>query len=65
MDDIRSRLETEINRYYSTYASTIAQRIKDWEARHRAVKGRIQMIEKEIDSLGSRQQMIKKMISKI
>lgn len=63
VDDIRSRLETEINRYYSTYASTIAQRIKDWEARHRAVKGRIQMIEKEIDSLGSRQQMIKKMIS--
>lgn len=65
VDDIRSRLETEINRYYSTYAFTIAQRIKDWEARHRAVKGRIQMIEKEIDSLGSRQQMIKKMISKI
>lgn len=65
VDDIRSRLETEINRFYSTYASTIAQRIKDWEARHRAVKGRIQMIEKEIDSLGSRQQMIKKMISKI
>lgn len=65
VDDIRSRLETEINRYYSTYASTIAQRIKDWEARHRAVKGRIQMIEKEIDSLGNRQQMIKKMISKI
>lgn len=65
VDDIRSRLETEINRYYSTYASTIAQRIKDWEVRHRAVKGRIQMIEKEIDSLGSRQQMIKKMISKI
>lgn len=65
VDDIRSRLETEINRYYSTYASTIAQRIKDWEARHRALKGRIQMIEKEIDSLGSRQQMIKKMISKI
>lgn len=65
VDDIRSRLETEINRYYSTYASTIAQRIKDWEARHRAVKGRIQMIEKEIDSLGSRQQMIKKMIPKI
>lgn len=65
VDDIGSRLETEINRYYSTYASTIAQRIKDWEARRRAVKGRIQMIEKEIDSLGSRQQMIKKMISKI
>lgn len=65
VDDIGSRLETEINKYYSTYASTIAQRIKDWEARHRAVKGRIQMIEKEIDSLGSRQQMIKKMISKI
>lgn len=65
VDDIGSRLETEINRYYSTYASTIAQRIKDWEARQRAVKGRIQMIEKEIDSLGSRQQMIKKMISKI
>lgn len=65
VDDIGSYLETEINRYYSTYASTINQRIKDWEARHRIVKGRIQMIEKEIDSLGSRQQMIKKMISKI
>lgn len=65
VDDIGSYLETEINRYYSTYASTINQRIKDWEARHRIVKGRIQMIEKEIDSLESRQQMIKKMISKI
>lgn len=65
VDDISSCLEAEINRYYSTYASTIAQRIKDWEARHRIVKGRIHMIEKEIDSLGSRQQMIKKMISKI
>ena len=65
VDDISSCLEAEINRYYSTYASTINQRIKDWEARHRIVKGRIQMIEKEIDSLGSRQQMIKKMISKI
>lgn len=65
VDDISSCLEAEINRYYSTYASTINQRIKDWEARHRIVKGRIHMIEKEIDSLGSRQQMIKKMISKI
>ena len=65
VDDIGSYLETEINRYYSTYASTINQRIRDWEARHRIVKRRIQMIEKEIDSLGSRQQMIKKMISKI
>lgn len=65
VDDIGSYLETEINRYYSTYASTINQRIRDWEARHRIVKGRIQMIGKEIDSLGSRQQMIKKMISKI
>ena len=65
VDDINSYLETEINRYYSTYASTIRQRIKDWETQHRKIKDRIQKIEKEINGLRNRQQSIKNIISKI
>ena len=65
VDDINSYIETEINRYYSTYASTVRQRIKDWETQHRNIKERIQKIEKEINGLGNRQQSIKNIISKI
>lgn len=65
VDDINSYLETEINRYYSTYASTIRQRIKDWETQHQKIKDRIQKIEKEINGLRNRQQSIKNIISKI
>lgn len=64
VDDISNYLETEFNRYYSTYASTIRQRIKDWETQHQIAKCRIQNIEKEIDSLKNRQQSIKNIISK-
>lgn len=65
VDDINSYIETEINRYYSTYASTVRQRIKDRETQHRNIKERIQKIEKEINGLGNRQQSIKNIISKI
>lgn len=65
VDDINSYIETEINRYYSTYASTVRQRIKDWETQHRNIKERIQKIEKEINGLENRQQSIKNIISKI
>ena len=65
VNDISAYLESEINRYYSTYASTVRQRIKDWETQHRNIKERIQKIEKEIDGLRNRQQSIKNIISKI
>lgn len=65
VDDINSYLETEINRYNSTYASTIRQRIRDWETQHRNIKDKIQKIEKEINGLKNRQQSIKNIISKI
>ena len=58
-------LETEINRYYSTYASTVRQRLKDWETQHRNIKERIQKIEKEIIGLRNRQRSIKNIMSKI
>lgn len=65
VNDINLYLETEINRYYSTYASTIRQRTKDWETHHRNIKEKIQKIEKEINGLRNRQQSIKNIISKI
>lgn len=65
VDDINSYLETEINRYYSTYASTVRERIKDWETQHRKIEEKIQKIEKEINGLRNRQQSIKSIISKI
>ena len=65
VNDISAYLESEINRYYSTYASTVRQRIKDWETQHRNIKERIQKIEKEINGLRNRQQSIKNIISKI
>lgn len=65
VDDISLYLETEINRYYSTYASTIRQRIKDWETQHWNIKERIQKIEKEIIGLRNRQQSIKNIMSKM
>lgn len=65
VNDINLYLQTEINRYYSTYASTIRQRINDWETQHRNIKERIQKIEKEINGLRNRQQSIKNIMSKI
>lgn len=65
VDDISLYIEAEINRYYSTYASTIRQRIKDWETQHRNIKERIQKIEKDINGLINRQQSIKNLITKI
>lgn len=64
-NDISAYLESEINRYYSAYASTVRERIKDWETQHRKIKEKIQKIEKEINGLRNRQQSIKSIISKI
>lgn len=65
VNDISAYLESEINRYYSTYASTVRQRIKDWGTQHRNIKERIQKIEKEINGLRNRQLSIKNIISKL
>lgn len=63
--DISENLESEINRYYSTYASTIQQRIKEWDEQHRSIKTKISRVENEIDGLKNRQQVIQSIISKI
>lgn len=65
VEDIRKYLESEINRYYSTYASTILQRITDWNDQHRMVKDKIQNIENEINKIRNRQHTIKSIISKL
>lgn len=65
VDDVSAYLESEINRYYSTYASIVRQKIKDWETQHRDIKDRIQKNEKEINGLRNRQQSIKNIISKL
>jgi SMC interacting uncharacterized protein involved in chromosome segregation len=65
VNDINTYLESEINRYYSTYASSVRQRIKDWNAQHSKVKDSIQRVEKEINGIRNRQHTIKSIISKL
>lgn len=65
MYDISAYLESEINRYYSTYATTVQQRIKDWNTQQRNIKDRIAKTSKEIDNIKNRQQAIKRIISKL
>jgi GTPase Era involved in 16S rRNA processing/gas vesicle protein len=65
LDDVSMYLELEINRYYSTYDSTVKQRIKEWNSQHRKAKERIQKIENEIDGIKNRQHSIKSIISKL
>ena len=65
VNDISTYLESEINRYYSTYASSVRQRIKDWNAQHSKVKDSIQRVEKEINGIKNRQHTIKSIISKL
>ena len=38
VSDVNKYLESEINKYYSTYASTVNQRIQEWNIQHREVK---------------------------
>ena len=65
VNDISTYLESEINRYYSTYASSVRQRIKDWNAQHSQVKDSIQKVENEINGIKNRQYTIKSIISKL
>ena len=63
--DVNKYLESEINKYYSTYASTVNQRIQEWNIQHREVKEKIAMVENEIDGILKRQQSIKTIITQI
>lgn len=63
--DVNKYLESEINKYYSTYASTVNKRIQEWNIQHREVKEKIAMVENEIDGILKRQQSIKTIITQI
>lgn len=63
VNDINNYLESEIKRYYSTYDSTVKQRINHWNKQHRAVKDNIKRIEKEIDGIKNRQLAIKRILT--
>lgn len=65
VSDVNKYLESEINKYYSTYASTVNQRIQEWNIQHREVKEKIAMVENEIDGIVKRQQSIKTIITQI
>lgn len=65
VSDVNKYLESEINKYYSTYASTVNQRIQEWNIQHREVKEKIAMVENEIDGILKRQQSIKTIITQI
>ena len=63
--DLSSALEAEIRKYYSTYSSTIDQRIQQWNTQHRAIEDRIQQIEIEIANIKNRRSSIKNLLLKV
>ncbi len=63
--DINNALDTEINRYYSTYASIVEQRIIDWNTKHRTIKENIEKTEKDITSLKNRKASVKNILLKL
>lgn len=63
--DLSSALEAEIRKYYSTYSSTIDQRIQQWNTQHRAIEDRIQQIEIEIANIKNRRSSIKHLLLKV
>ena len=65
VNDISACLESEIDRYYSTYASAVNKRLKEWNTQHRKIKDRIKRIEKELDGIKNRQHTIKSIITKL
>lgn len=65
VSDISSYLESEINRYYYTYASVVQQKIAEWKKRHHIIKTKISKIENEIDGLKNRQIVIKSLLLKL
>ena len=65
VDDITAHLTSEINRYYSTYASNVNEKINDWQEQRSAINQKVQKIEQEINGIKHRQQAIKNIISNL
>lgn len=63
--DINNALNTEINRYYSAYASIAEQRIIDWNTKHRTIKANIKKTEEDIAALKNRQASVKNILLKL
>lgn len=63
--DINNALHAEINKYYSTYASAVEQRITDWNTKHRTIKENIEKTEADIATIKNRQFSIKNILLKL
>lgn len=65
VNDINKNIESEINKYYSTYKQAVQDEISQWNAKYSAVKKKISDIQLEISNIKSRQTSIKNIISNI
>lgn len=63
--DLSKNIETEINRYFSSYNSIVNDRISKWKEQHNMINIRIATIQCEIDRIQSRQHSIKDIINRI
>ena len=63
--DLSKNIETEINRYFSSYNSIVNDRISKWKEQHNMINIRIATIQCEIDRIQSRQRSIKDIINRI
>ena len=63
--DINNALHAEINKYYSTYASIVEQRITDWNTKHRTIKENIEKTEADMATSKNRQFSIKNILLKL
>lgn len=63
--DLSKNIETEINRYFSSYNSIVNDRISKWKEQHNMINIRIATIQCEIDRIRSRQRSIKDIINRI
>lgn len=65
VNDVSKNIESEINKYYATYKSTVEEEIKQWNTKYSGVKNKIQEVREEMASIKSRQSSIKGMIINI
>jgi GTP-binding protein EngB required for normal cell division/gas vesicle protein len=65
ISDINQQIESEINRYYTTYKAIVQEEMARWEEQHSAVKDKIRAVTSEIKNIQSRQTSIKTIISKL
>lgn len=65
INDVNKSIETEINRYYSTYNTEIQKRINNWEADYDKVYTNIQRTKIELADINNRKSLIENIILQI